>query len=130
MEGTPSCIHAIGETAPCWHNNYCACIQESTRVCPTILYVLSVSVVKCDSWEVEADSITDPDTMEEKTDVDMAENPFESYIESLRQELEDQDPIFIIGIIVALAAVVITIGKPCNGINVHVSLGLGSSVPK
>uniref|UniRef100_A0A667XG49 Signal recognition particle receptor subunit beta n=1 Tax=Myripristis murdjan TaxID=586833 RepID=A0A667XG49_9TELE len=46
--------------------------------------------------------------MEEKADLEMAENPFEQYIESVRQELENQDPIFIIGIIVALAVVVIT----------------------
>lgn len=43
-----------------------------------------------------------------KADVEMAENPFEPYIESLRQQLEDQDPLFLIGIIVALAVVVIT----------------------
>ncbi|KAM9853639.1 signal recognition particle receptor subunit beta [Aulostomus maculatus] len=46
--------------------------------------------------------------MEEKTDVEMVENPFEPYIESLRQQLEDQDPFFLIGIVVALAVVVIT----------------------
>ncbi|KAM6960689.1 signal recognition particle receptor subunit beta-like [Aplochiton taeniatus] len=44
--------------------------------------------------------------MDEHTD--LKENPFERFIESLQHELEDQDPIFIIGIIVALAAVVIT----------------------
>lgn len=49
--------------------------------------------------------------MEEKADVEMAENPFEPYIESLRQQLEDQDPVFLIGLIVALAVVVITCGK-------------------
>lgn len=52
--------------------------------------------------------------MGEKADVDMAENiemaenPFEPYIESLRQQLEDQDPVFLIGVIVSLAVVVIT----------------------
>lgn len=46
-----------------------------------------------------------------KADVEMAENPFEPYIESLRQQLEDQDPVFLIGVIVALAVVVITCGK-------------------
>lgn len=46
-----------------------------------------------------------------KADVEMAENPFEPYIESLRQQLEDQDPLFLIGIIVALAVVVITCGE-------------------
>lgn len=49
--------------------------------------------------------------MGEKTDVEMAENPFEPYIESLRQQLEDQDPVFLIGVIVALAVIVITCGK-------------------
>lgn len=49
--------------------------------------------------------------MEGKDDVEMAENPFEPYIESLRQQLEDQDPVFLIGLIVALAVVVITCGK-------------------
>ncbi|XP_056296857.1 signal recognition particle receptor subunit beta [Pseudoliparis swirei] len=43
-----------------------------------------------------------------KADMEMPENPFEPYIESLRQQLEDQDPVFLIGVIVALAAVVIT----------------------
>uniref|UniRef100_A0A672FBM4 Signal recognition particle receptor subunit beta n=1 Tax=Salarias fasciatus TaxID=181472 RepID=A0A672FBM4_SALFA len=41
-------------------------------------------------------------------DVEMTENPFEPYIESLRQQLEDQDPVFLIGVVVALAVVVIT----------------------
>lgn len=58
---------------------------------------------------MEADS-TGGD-MEEKADVEMAENPFEPYIESLRQQLEDQDPVYLIGLIVALAVVVITCGK-------------------
>lgn len=40
--------------------------------------------------------------------MEMAENPFEPYIESLRQQLEDQDPVFLIGVIVSLAVVVIT----------------------
>ncbi|XP_031716705.1 signal recognition particle receptor subunit beta [Anarrhichthys ocellatus] len=43
-----------------------------------------------------------------KADVEMSENPLEPFIESLRQQLEDQDPIFLIGVIVALAVVVIT----------------------
>lgn len=46
-----------------------------------------------------------------KADVDMEETPFEHYFESLRQQLEDQDPVFLIGVIVALAVVVITFGK-------------------
>lgn len=46
-----------------------------------------------------------------KTDVEMAENPFEPYIESLREQLEHQDPVFLIGVIVALAVVIITCGK-------------------
>lgn len=49
--------------------------------------------------------------MEGKEDVEMAENPFEPYIESLRQQVEDQDPVFLIGVIVALAAVIITCGE-------------------
>jgi len=49
--------------------------------------------------------------MGEKADTEMAENPFEPYIESLRQKVEEQDPVFLIGIIVALAVVVITCGK-------------------
>ncbi|XP_004543691.1 signal recognition particle receptor subunit beta [Maylandia zebra] len=44
----------------------------------------------------------------EKADVEMAGSPFEPYIESLRQQLEEQDPVFLIGVIVALAVVVIT----------------------
>lgn len=59
---------------------------------------------------MEADS-TGGSNMGENSDVEMAENPFEPYIESLRQQLEDQDPVFLIGVIVALAAVVITCGK-------------------
>lgn len=46
--------------------------------------------------------------MEEKADVEVAEN---LYIKFLRQQLEDQDPSYIIGLIVALAVVVITCGK-------------------
>lgn len=49
--------------------------------------------------------------MGEKADVEMGENPLELYIASLRQQLEEQDPVFLIGVIVALAVVVITIGK-------------------
>lgn len=50
-------------------------------------------------------------SMDEKADMEMAENPFEPYIESVRQQLEDQDPVFLIGVIVALAVVIITCGK-------------------
>lgn len=46
-----------------------------------------------------------------KTNVEMQENPLETYIESLRQQLEDQDPVFLIGVVVALAVVVITFGR-------------------
>uniref|UniRef100_A0A673B595 Signal recognition particle receptor subunit beta n=1 Tax=Sphaeramia orbicularis TaxID=375764 RepID=A0A673B595_9TELE len=46
--------------------------------------------------------------MGEQTDVEMTENPFEPYIESLREQLEQQDPVFLIGVIVALAVVIIT----------------------
>lgn len=51
--------------------------------------------------------------MGEKTNVQMQENPLEHYIEYLRQHLEDQDPVFLIGLVVALAVVVITCGKNC-----------------
>lgn len=55
--------------------------------------------------------------MEEKTNVEMQENAFEPYIEFLRKQLEDQDPVFVIGVVVALAVVVITCGKNyrCSG---------------
>uniref|UniRef100_A0A1A8GHG2 Signal recognition particle receptor subunit beta n=1 Tax=Nothobranchius korthausae TaxID=1143690 RepID=A0A1A8GHG2_9TELE len=46
--------------------------------------------------------------MGEKTHKDSPENPFEPFIESLRQQVEDQDPVILIGVIVALAVVVIT----------------------
>ena len=59
--------------------------------------------------QMEADSTGG--NMEGKEDVEMAENPFEPYIESLKQQMEDQDPVFLIGVIVALAAVIITCGK-------------------
>lgn len=49
--------------------------------------------------------------MGENADVENAGNPFEPFIESVRQQLEDQDPVFLIGVIVALAVVVITCGK-------------------
>ncbi|KAM9801380.1 signal recognition particle receptor subunit beta [Neosynchiropus ocellatus] len=38
----------------------------------------------------------------------MTENPFDPFVESLRQQLEDQDPTFVIAVIVAIAVVVIT----------------------
>lgn len=59
--------------------------------------------------QMEADSTGG--NMGGKADVEMAENPFEPYIESLRHQLEDQDPVFLIGVIVALAVIVITCGK-------------------
>lgn len=46
-----------------------------------------------------------------KSDVQTQENPFEAYMEYLRQQLEDQDPVFLIGLVVALAVVVVTCGK-------------------
>ncbi|XP_055750976.1 signal recognition particle receptor subunit beta-like [Salvelinus fontinalis] len=46
--------------------------------------------------------------MEEKIDVEAGENPFQPYLDALKKVLEDQDPIFMIGIIVSLAVVVIT----------------------
>lgn len=46
-----------------------------------------------------------------KSDVEMQENPFEPYIEQLRQHLEAQEPVFVIGLVVALAVVVVTCGK-------------------
>lgn len=59
----------------------------------------------------QMEAVSTGGNMEGKDDVEMAENPFEPYIESLRQQLEDQDPVFLIGLIVALAVVVITCGK-------------------
>lgn len=50
-------------------------------------------------------------SMGENADVQMAGNPFEPYVESLRQQLEEQDPVFLVGVIVALAAVVVTFGE-------------------
>lgn len=47
----------------------------------------------------------------EQTDVQMEENPSETYMEHLRRQLEEQDPVFLIGLVVALAVVVITCGK-------------------
>lgn len=61
------------------------------------------------SGEMEAAKVGG--SMGGKADVEMQENPFEPYIESLRQQLEGQDPVFLIGVIVALAVVVITCGK-------------------
>lgn len=49
--------------------------------------------------------------MREHADVDMSEAPYEPFMDSLRQQLEDQDPVFLIGIVVAVAAIVITCGK-------------------
>lgn len=45
--------------------------------------------------------------MDENTDAGISLEP---YIESLRQQLEDQDQIFLIGVLVALAVVIITCG--------------------
>lgn len=49
--------------------------------------------------------------MGQKVDQETTENPFEPYLDALRQQLEDQDPVILIGVIVALAVVVITCGK-------------------
>ncbi|XP_034024212.1 signal recognition particle receptor subunit beta isoform X1 [Thalassophryne amazonica] len=46
--------------------------------------------------------------MADKTDVEETETPFERYVESLRSHVEHQDPVFVIGVIVALAAVIVT----------------------
>ncbi|XP_069004289.1 signal recognition particle receptor subunit beta [Embiotoca jacksoni] len=46
--------------------------------------------------------------MEDTVGVETAENPFDPYVESLLRQLEDQDPVFLIGLVVALAVVVIT----------------------
>ncbi|XP_021444182.2 signal recognition particle receptor subunit beta [Oncorhynchus mykiss] len=46
--------------------------------------------------------------MEDNRDVEAGENPFQPYLDALRKELEHQDPIFIIGIIISLAVVVIS----------------------
>uniref|UniRef100_A0A3Q1GRH3 Signal recognition particle receptor subunit beta n=1 Tax=Acanthochromis polyacanthus TaxID=80966 RepID=A0A3Q1GRH3_9TELE len=57
---------------------------------------------------MEADSTGANMAEKAEADVEMTENPFEPYIESLRQQVEDQDPVFLIGVIVALAVVIIT----------------------
>ncbi|XP_029374225.1 signal recognition particle receptor subunit beta [Echeneis naucrates] len=46
--------------------------------------------------------------MDDKEAAEMAENSFESFKESIRQQLENQDPVFLIGLVVALAVVLIT----------------------
>lgn len=46
--------------------------------------------------------------MGDQVDEEMTMSHLEPYIESLRQQLEEQDPIFLIAVIVALAVVVIT----------------------
>ena len=57
-----------------------------------------------------ADMATEPGiNMEAK--IDARENPFEPYLDALKKVLEDQEPIFMIGIVVSLAVVVITVGK-------------------
>lgn len=61
------------------------------------------------SGQMEADGTGG--RMGEKANVEMEENPLEAYLESLRQQLEDQDPVFLIGVIVGVAVVVITCGK-------------------
>ena len=48
--------------------------------------------------------------MEEKAVVEMEENTLGAYIEFVHQQLEE-DPVFLIGVIVALAVVVITCGE-------------------
>lgn len=53
-------------------------------------------------------------SMGDKVDEEMALSQLEPYIESLRQQLEQQDPVFLIAIVVALAVVVITCGKKCS----------------
>ena len=62
----------------------------------------------CLSGRMEADSLQGPGTMDDNVD---GENQFEPYLNYLRKELDNQDPILIIGIIVALAVIVITFGK-------------------
>ncbi|XP_067102558.1 signal recognition particle receptor subunit beta [Osmerus mordax] len=59
----------------------------------------------CLSGRMEADSLQGPGNMDDNVD---GENPFEPYFIYLRKELDNQDPILIIGIIVALAVIVIT----------------------
>lgn len=49
--------------------------------------------------------------MEDNIDVEASEKPFELHLDALKKVLEDQDPIFIIGIIVSLSVFVITLGK-------------------
>lgn len=60
--------------------------------------------------EMEAES-TGISSMAGKQDMEATENPLEPLIESLRQQIEEQDPVFLIGVIVALAVVIITCGE-------------------
>ncbi|XP_017280101.1 signal recognition particle receptor subunit beta [Kryptolebias marmoratus] len=46
--------------------------------------------------------------MGQTADDEVTENPFAPYMEALRQQVEDQDPVLLIGVVVALAVVVIT----------------------
>lgn len=63
-----------------------------------------------DSFERQLQSGNSRGNMGEKAVVEMVENTFELYFKSVRQQLEE-DPVFLIGVIVALAVVVITCGK-------------------
>lgn len=49
--------------------------------------------------------------MEEKVDLDLEDFSSEPFLDSLVKEIIEQDPTFLVGIFVAIAAVIITIGK-------------------
>ena len=62
---------------------------------------------------MDVDSITDRGgaLVEEKEDGGDMLSPLQPYIEALRRELEYQEPRLLIGLVVALAVVVITVGE-------------------
>ena len=79
----------------------------------------------CLIGRMEADSLQGPGTMDNNVD---GENPFEPYLNYIQKELDYQDPILIIGIIVALAVIVITLGKFHNKLSTWVASKLANSV--
>lgn len=48
-----------------------------------------------------------------KEDAKMLENTVKQFIEYVRKQVEEQDPVFLISVVVALAAIIITCGKVC-----------------
>lgn len=55
--------------------------------------------------------------MEEKLNLDLGDFSSEPFLDELVKEITEQDPSFLIGIFVAIAVVIITIGKQeCLGL--------------